>query len=501
MYHTPSPTLSQCVCAVLPSDHWATRQLGYPYLANGSVPPTGIRSAVPLGGMGTGNFELRADGTFRQWCIESQSPGGAAKLDIGALDDAILAVRLDRGGGATPTVAALRTTPPDGIDGVEAMRYEGAVPLSKLTPLDPGLAGIALYAHGEMAPWDTNGSMTPAVAFTLTVSNPDATPLTASLLLSLPLATQPETGRAGQPDRMVPTATTVSACKAVCDADAVCRGWIFTAATIVCGLFDKGVPQNIYATGVSSGIKGVWSASSTSLMHSRVGAPSPPRNGTGACLAATPAVGVDIDVGTVDTIFSVAVGPPGIAECQSKCCNDPTCSAWVVADATAPAGATPPPCTHGIPCCWHKSGRISERPACTFCTSGLGSNGGGGGGGGGGLDEQVGDFSLYVPPSSNGVRPSFYVADTLPELFNVFASGAASTIDPAHPSSSGTHGGVAATVVVPPHENATITVIFAWRFAERYFTGKSIGNYYAVLHPSATAAAEGLASRLAQVGV
>ena len=62
--------------------------ISYPYHANSSVPPTGIRSAVPLGGMATGNFELRADGTFRQWCIESQSPSGAAKLDIGALDEA-----------------------------------------------------------------------------------------------------------------------------------------------------------------------------------------------------------------------------------------------------------------------------------------------------------------------------------------------------------------------------------------------------------------------------
>ena len=35
-------------------------ELNYPYAADGAtVPPTGIRSAVPLGGMGTGNFELR----------------------------------------------------------------------------------------------------------------------------------------------------------------------------------------------------------------------------------------------------------------------------------------------------------------------------------------------------------------------------------------------------------------------------------------------------------
>ena len=101
-------------------------ELQYPYGANRSIPPTGIRSAVPLGGMGTGNFELRGDGaprrrprefqgalgmgpptnarrsavhvaragTFHQWCIESQSPGGGAKLDIGALDEAVLGVRV-----------------------------------------------------------------------------------------------------------------------------------------------------------------------------------------------------------------------------------------------------------------------------------------------------------------------------------------------------------------------------------------------------------------------
>jgi hypothetical protein len=56
--------------------------LAYPYTKNGSVPPTGIRSSVPLGGMGTGNFELRADGTFRQWCIESQSPGSVQAVII-----------------------------------------------------------------------------------------------------------------------------------------------------------------------------------------------------------------------------------------------------------------------------------------------------------------------------------------------------------------------------------------------------------------------------------
>ena len=200
--------------------------LSYPYLADGSVPPTGIRSAVPLGGIGTGNFELRGDGTFRQWCIESQSPGGGAKLDIGALDEAVLGVKI--GGKA----ALLRTNPPAGLPGVAAMTYEGAVPLSKLSVNDASLgADVQLYAHGEIIPWDHNGSMTPAVAFTLTVHNPAATAVDASLLLSMPLAAQPNTARVTDKATPDSSAKTPLACKAVCDAAVRCNAWSFAAAT------------------------------------------------------------------------------------------------------------------------------------------------------------------------------------------------------------------------------------------------------------------------------
>ena len=105
--------------------------------------------------MGTGNFELRADGTFRQWCIESQSPGGGAKLDIGALDEAVLAVRTQPAAGpaaasSSATAATLRLNPPAGLPGVSAMRYQGAVPVSKLTVEDQTFDGLvlSLYAHG-----------------------------------------------------------------------------------------------------------------------------------------------------------------------------------------------------------------------------------------------------------------------------------------------------------------------------------------------------------------
>jgi hypothetical protein len=50
---------------------------------------------------------------------------------------------------------------------------------------------MAVYAHGELAPWNLSQSMTPAVVFSLVVTNPSTTQaMDASLLLSLPLAVQ-----------------------------------------------------------------------------------------------------------------------------------------------------------------------------------------------------------------------------------------------------------------------------------------------------------------------
>lgn len=91
-----------------------------------------MRSAVPLGGITTGSFELRADGTFHEWTIENQSPGGSAKLNKGALDLAVFGVRVSRK--SSQEAALLRTYPPAGFPGVETLSYSGAYPVSKLTP-------------------------------------------------------------------------------------------------------------------------------------------------------------------------------------------------------------------------------------------------------------------------------------------------------------------------------------------------------------------------------
>ena len=96
---------------------WTTggiRDYLYQTTPNGSAstPPIGMRSAVPLGGLGTGTFELRADGSFADWQVENQGPALAtnsvqnSKLPL--LENALLGLKV--GGFAT----TLRTHPPEG---------------------------------------------------------------------------------------------------------------------------------------------------------------------------------------------------------------------------------------------------------------------------------------------------------------------------------------------------------------------------------------------------
>ncbi len=69
-------------------------------------------------------------GTFHEWTIENQSPGGAAKLSKTALDLMMLSVRIKQGN--DHKTAALRTHAPHGYEGVEKMTYSGTFPVSKI---------------------------------------------------------------------------------------------------------------------------------------------------------------------------------------------------------------------------------------------------------------------------------------------------------------------------------------------------------------------------------
>ena len=106
------------------SCQWSTRQWEYPFevRAGGNLSSTsaGIRSAPPLGGLGAGSVELRADGTLSQWTIFNQHPAASGKY--GAVDDAVLFARV----GGRPRV--VRTRAPESLRGLAPACASAAMP-------------------------------------------------------------------------------------------------------------------------------------------------------------------------------------------------------------------------------------------------------------------------------------------------------------------------------------------------------------------------------------
>ena len=146
-------------------------------------PPDGVRSAVPLGGLGSGTVELRADGSLRDWNIFNNSPAYGEKVQI---DDALFGVRISQQNGKV-YVSALRTSPPAGLPAIQQIQYSGDFPVSRLRFTDPNLAITAnLYAYSEFKPRDADASSTPAAIFTFLLSNPSRQTIHASLLFLLP---------------------------------------------------------------------------------------------------------------------------------------------------------------------------------------------------------------------------------------------------------------------------------------------------------------------------
>ena len=229
------------------------------------VPPTGVRNAVPLGGLGAGTLELRGDGTFHEITIHSASPAGSAKYPTQG--DMLLAVRVGSGAGAA--TRALRTAPPPYATGVAALTYSGVYPVSQLNVSDPALAAagaadVSLYAYHHLSPGDSPASATPAVIFTLTATNAGPTPLPVSLFLSLPFGAMANCKRlgAGFPAPGSGATASAPACLAACAANASgCGAWNFDAGAGACTLLPAAGGM-VYAPGATwCGVAGEgWSA-------------------------------------------------------------------------------------------------------------------------------------------------------------------------------------------------------------------------------------------------
>ncbi len=146
-------------------------------------PPVGMRSSVPLGGLGSGTVELRADGSLRDWDIFNNSPASGTKIQR---NDALFGIRVRPSGGIAHT-STLRTHPPGGLPAVAQIEYSGAFPVSRLRFSDPVLPITAdLYAYSEFRPRDADASATPAAIFTFLLRNPSSQPLETSLLFLIP---------------------------------------------------------------------------------------------------------------------------------------------------------------------------------------------------------------------------------------------------------------------------------------------------------------------------
>ena len=147
-------------------------------------PPSGMRSAVPLGGLGAGTVELRADGSLRDWTIFNNSPaGGGPKVQ---LEEAFFAARI-KVSGEQEIAQVLRTHPPRFLPGVERIDYSGAYPVSRLIYTDPSHpVELTLFACSEFHLRNAEKSATPAVLFTFLLKNGSDRGADASLLFTLP---------------------------------------------------------------------------------------------------------------------------------------------------------------------------------------------------------------------------------------------------------------------------------------------------------------------------
>ncbi len=227
---------------------------------NTEAPPSGMRSAVPLGGISTGAVELRGDGSLHEWTIMNQSPGGAAKIQN--FPDAFFAVRVGT------TARVIQTQPMvAGLPGVEALRYSGSYPVSRLSVMDSAFAPLAnsldLFGFSAYKANDMDASARPAIAFSLAVGSVAKNSDSADFMFQLPLNIEPDQHRPGTPisDHTVFNTPTSAECRSACNANPACLSWNFDREIATCTL-QKDAPNNLYVPGVDAGLPSSWSVDS-----------------------------------------------------------------------------------------------------------------------------------------------------------------------------------------------------------------------------------------------
>jgi len=174
-----------------PENSWASGGAPCNYLfqklSNGTliVPPNGIRSAIPNGGMGAGNIELRGDGSLHHWTIDNRHPAASMKIDKS--EDAFFGVKINK------KASTIRTHPPQNLTGVHSLSYSGSYPVSKINILDDNISqglNISLFSYHEYSINNLNVSSRPNNLYNLLVENPTKQSVEVSFMFNLPMQVQ-----------------------------------------------------------------------------------------------------------------------------------------------------------------------------------------------------------------------------------------------------------------------------------------------------------------------
>lgn len=231
----------------------------FPTKYRGLSPASGLRSAVPLGGLGAGCVELRADGSLHEWTIHNAGPNGAAKIQT--FPDTFFAAAV----GAQPP-RVLLTHPPVDLAGagLSEITYSGTHPVSQLDFVLDDSAGVqtSLYAFSHLRAGDMAASSRPSAAFVLVATNTGSSPVNVTFALNLALRLEPDQTRPGTPlpfPHKPTSAANASDCMARCDAVPACASFVFVRATGLCTL-QSDAPLNYYQPGSVSGLRGFWEA-------------------------------------------------------------------------------------------------------------------------------------------------------------------------------------------------------------------------------------------------
>ncbi len=157
-----------------------------------------MASGIPLGGMGAGTFELRADGGMYEWQLFNN---WAQRL---ILPDTFFAIRATENGkpAITRRLETIRHTTNPGQP-VKNITYEGRAPIARLRYDEPALpVDISLTAWSPLIPHQPRDSGLPTAVFTFELTNRSASAVQATLLGSMRNAVALNNGWTGTQNRL-----------------------------------------------------------------------------------------------------------------------------------------------------------------------------------------------------------------------------------------------------------------------------------------------------------